>query len=138
MLFHNQQTANQSSGQTETSIVTLFLQILEKFEGIVFATSNHTAYMDAAFVCRWSIKLQVPQPDEQLRDQLMRDRFRGLVPHGDLAGLANRFVFSPAQLDNVLRKFLLLGPELRNRDMLQHLIAQEIVGWKTIIQPVGF
>jgi hypothetical protein len=136
--FHSRQPAKSSSGQTETAIITLFLQFLEQFEGVVFATSNHTHSMDPAFERRWSIKLPVPQPDEQLREHLLRDRFRGLLPAKDLTGLAKSHPYSPAQLDNVLRKFLLLGPENRNRTMLQNLIAQEMIGWKTIIPPVGF
>ncbi len=137
--FHQRGNSQRSHiDQTETIITAMFLNELERFEGILFATSNHTITMDKAFERRWTIKLEVPQPDSRVRLKILRDRFKGLVPYRALDILSQKLEFSAAQADNILKKFLLLNPDEEAASVLQEIIIHEIGGWTVEPKKIGF
>jgi len=136
--FHERAAHGRGIDQTETAIVALFLNELETFKGIVFATSNHTSSMDKAFERRWTLKLEVPPPDEQIRARIMFDKFKGLIPFRAIQQLATRHAFTPAQVDNILKKFLLLKPLEDKVGVLEQLIIHEIGGWTSEVHRIGF
>ena len=136
--FHQRSSSGRGTDQTETALVALFLNELETFKGIVFATSNHTINMDKAFERRWTLKLEVPAPDERVRAQILYDKFKGLVPYRAVQWLANKHPFSPAQVDNILKKYLLINPEQEQVDVLEQLIIHEIGGWAPETTKIGF
>ena len=136
--FHERAAHGRGIDQTETAIVALFLNELETFTGIVFATSNHTSSMDKAFERRWTLKLEVPAPDEHIRARIMFDKFKGLVPYRAIQQLAAKYAFSPAQVDNILKKYLLLKPLEERVEVLEQLIIHEVGGWSTEVHRIGF
>ena len=136
--FHQRSASGRGVDQTETALVALFLNELETFKGIVFATSNHTGSMDKAFERRWTLKLEVPAPDERVRAQIMFDKFKGLVPFRAIQQLAKRHMFSPAQVDNILKKFLLVNPSEEKVNVLEQLIIHEVGGWTPETKRIGF
>jgi hypothetical protein len=136
--FHSRGQRESNSTQTENALITLFLNELERFEGILFGTSNHPGSMDPAFERRWSIKLEVPQPDEKVRIRLLQTKLKGLITASDWGLLARKYMFTPAQLDNVVRKLLFLSAEDRSMDFLDRLLAQETGGWQGSISRIGY
>jgi hypothetical protein len=94
--------------------------------------------MDKAFERRWTLKLEVPAPDERVRAQILYDKFKGLVPYRAVQWLANKHPFSPAQVDNILKKYLLINPEQEQVDVLEQLIIHEIGGWAPETTKIGF
>jgi len=136
--FHERAAQGRGIDQTETAIVALFLNELETFTGIVFATSNHTSSMDKAFERRWTLKLEIPAPDEHIRARIMFDKFKGLVPYRAIQQLAAKYAFSPAQVDNILKKYLLLKPLEERVEVLEQLIIHEVGGWSTEVHRIGF
>lgn len=136
--FHQRGAGSSNMGSTEIAITTLFLNELEQFEGIVFATSNHTQTMDEAFERRWTIKLEVPHPDARVRTQILYKKLKGMVSFRAAEILANKYNFSPAQIDNVKKKLLLLDQEHINTDLIEKYLIQEISGWNSERKSIGF
>jgi hypothetical protein len=136
--FHQRSKKDSQSNQTENTMITLFLNELERFEGILFGTSNHPESMDPAFERRWAIKMHVPLPDESVRVHLLKIKLKGLFTTPNLPLLARKYAFTPAQLDNVVRKFLLLSSADRSMDFLDRLLAQETNGWQGSLPRIGF
>jgi SpoVK/Ycf46/Vps4 family AAA+-type ATPase len=122
----------------ENSIVTLFLNELERFEGILFATTNYTASMDKAYDRRWAFKLNVPTPDTAVRQLLVNKLFKDFAPAEALNRIAAKHPFTPAQLNNVYRKLILHNPAQCNAELIEKLLLQEMSGWASGRTPVGF
>ena len=116
---------------TENSIITLMLERLERFEGIVVATTNKTIHMDEAFERRWSIKLNVPLPDFATRYKILRNRLPHWIPEPMLEHLASKYVLTGAQVNNVLRKIMLHGKTFREESRVEQFFKDEVRGWKT-------
>lgn len=136
--FHQRGNSGRSIDQTETGITTIFLNELENFEGILFATSNQTGNMDKAFERRWTIKLEVPSPTAEVRFRVLRDRFKGMIPYKALQQIAEKHPFSPAQADNIFKKFILINPEMGKACLLEEIVIHEIGGWTPEIKSIGF
>ena len=136
--FHQRGNSGRSIDQTETGITTIFLNELENFEGILFATSNQTANMDKAFERRWTIKLEVPSPTAEVRLRVLRDRFKGIIPYRALQRIAEKHPFSPAQADNIFKKYILINPEMEKACLLEEIVIHEIGGWTPEIKSIGF
>lgn len=136
--FYARANRGNSLENLENSIVTQFLNELERFEGILFATTNYTASMDKAYDRRWAFKLNVPPPDSEVRKLLIKKLFREFAPAEVLSRIAAKHNFAPAQLNNVYRKLILHKPEQCNAELIEKLLVQEMSGWARGRAPVGF
>ena len=136
--FYARANRGNSLENLENSIVTQFLNELERFEGILFATTNYTASMDKAYDRRWAFKLNVPLPDTAVRQLLINKLFRDFAPAEALDRIAAKHPFAPAQLNNVYRKLILYKPELCKADLIEKLLLQETSGWARGRTRVGF
>jgi SpoVK/Ycf46/Vps4 family AAA+-type ATPase len=136
--FYARANRGNSLENLENSIVTQFLNELERFEGILFATTNYTASMDKAYDRRWAFKLIVPSPDTAVRQLLIHKLFRDFAPAEALNRIAAKHAFAPAQLNNVYRKLILHKPEHCNAELIEKLLLQELSGWARGRTPVGF
>jgi len=92
-----------SVGQTENAIQNILLEELEKFEGIFFATTNLIKNLDAAFERRFLFKVEFHKPDTELKISLWKLKLP-FLSHSECEILAQRFDFSGAQMENILRK----------------------------------
>lgn len=68
----------------------LFLEGLERFSGILVATTNRRELLDDAFSRRFTYKLELPPPDKNLRIELWKSHLptKQLAADVDIAGLA--------------------------------------------------
>ena len=89
--------------QTENAIQNIILEELEKFNGILIATTNLTGNLDAAFERRFLFKVKFKEPGTRERVKMWKQKLPGL-PQEDCKILATRFVFTGAQIDNIVRK----------------------------------
>lgn len=89
--------------QTENAIQNIILDELERFEGILMATTNLTGNFDGAFDRRFLFKIKFQKPDLDSKAKIWRLKFPKL-DKVESEMLASRFDFSGAQIDNVLRK----------------------------------
>lgn len=67
--LHKRVDASWSTGNTRNEMQNIFLEQLEKFEGILIATTNLVELMDSAFSRRFHHKIEFkrPMPEERLR-----------------------------------------------------------------------
>jgi SpoVK/Ycf46/Vps4 family AAA+-type ATPase len=61
-----------STGRTENNMVSLLLEGLDSFTGILVCTTNLRSMMDSAFSRRIYFKLELPEPDHHLRKELWK------------------------------------------------------------------
>lgn len=115
---------------TENTLVTMFLEMLERCKGLFLATTNHTESMDPAFERRWAFKLTVPNPDDQTKYLLLEKSLGGLVNETTLRHWSSHHQFTGAQLRNVQRKLLLYHESDLTPELLEEILTQELNGWK--------
>ncbi|HOJ02836.1 MAG TPA: ATP-binding protein [Bacteroidota bacterium] len=103
----------------------IFLEQLERFPGVLIATTNLTGVLDEAFSRRFDEKIEFPLPDARLRLALWEAQIPSAVPRAgdiDLGVLAERYVFSGGRIalaaSNALRRAAVRGDELRMSDLL--------------------
>ena len=117
---------------------TMFLNELENYKGILMATTNFTHGFDPAFERRWMVKLRVPQPDAQLRRQLIVLKFGSYLEEEHIDCLAEKYEFTPGQLENALKAFLLRNSVGERSISIEQLLASEIHGWREQKPEIGF
>jgi SpoVK/Ycf46/Vps4 family AAA+-type ATPase len=112
--FQKRMQANDSVDNTENILITGFLERLETFEGLCFATTNYTGGMDAAIERRWNFKVRLSLPNVDTRVRLLQKRlskshfpFSPSLSETQIHDLAASLAFTPAQLDNAFRHLLL-------------------------------
>jgi len=115
---------------TENTLITMFLEMLERCEGLFLATTNHTESMDPAFERRWAFKLTVPNPDDETKFLLLQKSLGGLVKETTLRHWSQHYQFTGAQLRNVQRKLLLYHESDLTSELLEEILNQELNGWK--------
>jgi hypothetical protein len=89
--------------QTENTVQNIILDELERFEGILMATTNLTGNFDAAFNRRFLFKVKFQKPDLNSKVKIWKLKFPKFTSD-ECKTLASRFDFSGAQIDNILRK----------------------------------
>jgi len=97
-----------SIDRIERTLMDILLDEMDKFTGIMICTTNiHQAIsQDPAFLRRFHIKVEFKMPTKSVRKQI----WQNLIPTlNDLETdfLANRYEISPAQISNVIRKFIM-------------------------------
>jgi DNA polymerase III delta prime subunit len=101
--FHNQ-------NQTQ------LLQVLEDFEGIVFATTNLYKNIDEAFHRRFLFHLEVKLPERDTRERLLTHSPLHTMVSGQLRQALLEAVWSPAELKNAGQKVQLFRTMYDNWD----------------------
>ena len=89
--------------QTENAIQNIILQEIENLNGILIATTNLSANMDAAFERRFLYKIEFDRPEATTRKSIWTSLINGLSDE-DAWALASRFDFSGGQIENIARK----------------------------------
>lgn len=88
----------------ENSLQNIILQEMEKFEGIMIATTNLTANLDKAFERRFLYKIKYDRPKEETRVKIWQNMMPGLR-NKDARILAKDFELSGGEIENIVRKF---------------------------------
>jgi hypothetical protein len=125
--------------QTENTIQNIFLEELEKFKGILVATTNLPGNLDRAFERRFLYKIRFIQPDTETRFHIWESKLKGLKDH-DYQYLAEHFNFSGAQIDNVVRKLEIdniLDGRKPNLNKILSYCNEETIG-KSTYSKIGF
>lgn len=79
----------------------LFLERMERFQGILIATTNLVEGLDEAFSRRFDYKLRFPLPDAEARLEIWKKHLPASVPLDrdvDLERLASEFAFTGGQI----------------------------------------
>lgn len=94
---------HRSSDKYINTIQNVLLEELERFEGVLIATTNLTVNMDKAFERRFPFKLCFRKPSPEIASRIWQMRFPYLAQE-DLLRLAKEFPFSGGQIDNVAKR----------------------------------
>ena len=76
---------------------------MEKFEGILIATTNLADNLDAAFERRFLFKIKFDNPTVEAKTAIWKSKLEWL-PENQAQQLANEYNFSGGEIDNVVRK----------------------------------
>jgi len=120
-------SVNSSVDNMENSLKNIFLEKMENFEGILFATSNLTGNLDPAFERRFLYKVFLKKPSKETAAKIWCSLFKGL-PINEARILAQEFDFSPAEITNIKKKYeidKILGSKIKRLPLIQSLCRNE-------------
>ena len=89
--------------KTENAMQNILLENLEKFDGIMIATTNLEINMDAAFERRFLYKIKFENPTIEAKTAIWQSKLNWL-PDEQAKQLASEYNFSGGEIDNVVRK----------------------------------
>lgn len=104
ILGKRRESNNSNTSQTENAIQNIILEEMERFEGILFATTNLATNLDAAFERRFLFKLYFTKPELKVSAKIWQSKLAKLSSE-ECNVLATRFDFSGGQIENISRKY---------------------------------
>ena len=116
-----------SVDQMSNALQNILLEQMEQFDGIMIGTTNLTKNMDEAFERRWAMKFEFESPNELAKISIWKSAIKGLRQK-EAIELVKKFDFTPGEINNVARRFMvenLLGLEKSRLQTLQELCATE-------------
>jgi hypothetical protein len=121
-LFGQRLLTHSSADQTHNSLQSILLDEMERFEGILFITTNLVRQIDLAFDRRFLFKIRLDPPVESIRERIWVQRLPQLTA-SQSAELARRFALSGGQIDNVVRRYRLLATLREEPVRFEELLA---------------
>ena len=116
-----------SVDQMSNALQNILLEQMEQFNGIMIGTTNLTKNMDDAFERRWAMKFEFQSPNEMAKISIWKSAIKGLRQQ-EAIELVKKFDFTPGEINNVARRFMvenLLGLEKSRLQTLLELCATE-------------
>lgn len=126
-LFGKRLDAKSSVDQMNNALKNIFLEEMEKMEGILLATTNLSQSFDPAFERRFLFKFKFSKPTSDTQTQLWMRYFDDLN-QDHAASLAKKYNFSPAQISNIQRRMeieRLLYPDFEYLSTLERIASTE-------------
>jgi SpoVK/Ycf46/Vps4 family AAA+-type ATPase len=136
---HN--NSNSNVGQTENAIQNILLEELEKFEGIMIATTNLQGNLDAAYERRFLFKIKFETPTVEVKSKIWQNKLTWI--EGEFAQkLSNEFSFSGGEIDNIVRKVtmkeVLSGKRPDSNEIYSYCLSEKVLSNKKGKIRVGF
>lgn len=103
ILGKRQENSRSNVAQTENTIQNILLEEMEKFEGIMIATSNLQNNMDSAYERRFLFKIKFDIPSIDVKSKIWAHKLPWLEKEFAIQ-LAKSFSFSGGEIDNIVRK----------------------------------
>lgn len=110
-----------SVDQMTNALQNIILEEMETFKGILIGTTNLTANMDPAFERRWVMKMQFESPNETAKIAIWKSAIKGLR-QSEAQELVKRFNFTPGEIANISRRFVIENMLGLTQSRLQTLI----------------
>jgi SpoVK/Ycf46/Vps4 family AAA+-type ATPase len=110
-----------SVDQMTNALQNIILEEMENFKGILIGTTNLTANMDPAFERRWVMKMQFASPNETAKIAIWKSAIKGLR-QAEAHELVKRFNFTPGEIANISRRFVIENMLGLTQSRLQTLI----------------
>jgi len=122
------------------TMVTLLLNKMDEFEGILFATMNEPNF-DEAFDRRFLFKMKLDVPGIATRKKILKDVFPEL--ENDLIGrISEKYPITGGQISNIKKKMEIkhiLEPDVSISECFEDLCEKEFVlSNKKTRNPIGF
>lgn len=103
ILGKRQENGQSNVSQTENAIVNILLEEIEKFDGILIATTNLQGNLDPAFERRFLFKVKFDSPSVAIKAKIWQNKLSWLDEDFAMK-LSNEFNFSAGVIDNIVRK----------------------------------
>lgn len=132
--------ASSSTDKANNAIQNIFLDCMEDFKGILFATTNLEESLDKAFERRFLYKVHFERPDQAARLGIWQSKLKG-ISRAQLEYIAATYELSGGEIDNVARKVKMekiLDPDYKLYTGLVHLCETERLQNKHLSQEIGF
>ena len=105
--FLSSRTANatQGSDKMHNQMQNIFLEQIERFDGLLIATTNLLENIDKAFSRRFNYKLEFAKPNQRQREQIWKNMIPSSIPlesNFDFVALS-RFELTGGQIELVLK-----------------------------------
>lgn len=123
-----------STDQTINTIQNILLEELEKFQGILLATSNLPENLDLAFERRFLFKIEFQKPSIAVKLKIWKSKLNW-IDDEFAAELAEQFDLSGGQIHNVVRKVIMqevLSGKLPSKNEIIDFCIAEIIIKKTM------
>jgi len=106
ILNKRQENSHSNVGQTENAIQNILLEEMEKFEGILIATTNLQKSLDAAYERRFLFKIKFENPTIEVKSRIWKSKL-DWIDIDFAVKLATEFCLSGGEIDNVVRKIMM-------------------------------
>ena len=142
---HNPGVERDNNQQTAT-----LLRSIERFDGLVFLTSNHVVgnNMDSAFARRIRHHVAFTSPDNKLRVEIWKKHFPESAPldkNIDFKNLAEEYEFSGGTIKQIALKAAFKAVKENSliteeiiRELCEFECGNNLVGYCKKVAPVGF
>ena len=131
---------NSSVDKMENSLQNILLEEIERFEGILIATTNLIDNIDPAFDRRFLFKLKLENPDFDVKKKIWKSKLEELDEE-TINALSRDYDFSGGQIDNVVKKVnidnILFGSS-PTKDVLEDFCKKEKLREDENSKRVGF
>ncbi len=131
--------AEKSVDRMENSVQNILLEEMEKFSGIMIATTNLLGNLDPAFERRFLFKVRFNKPELEPRSRIWKSQFPSLSDEQALS-IAEEFPFSGGQIENVVRKWtidsILSGTDGGFDDLRRYCVEESVT--KQMVKRIGF
>lgn len=131
--------AEKSVDRMENSVQNILLEEMEKFSGIMIATTNLLGNLDPAFERRFLFKVRFNKPELEPRSRIWKSQFPSLSDEQALS-IAEEFPFSGGQIENVVRKWtidsILSGTDGGFNDLRRYCVEESVT--KQMVKRIGF
>lgn len=133
-VFSQRKNVNLSNtAQTENAIQNIILEELEKFDGILLATTNLINNLDPAFERRFLIKIQFENPSLEAKRAIWHNKMPWLSKQ-NANQLASDYNFSGGEISNVVRKCqikeIICGNKPDINDVIEYCNSEKICNEK--------
>lgn len=141
-LFSKRIEVTQSVDSMHNALKNIFLEEMENFRGFMMATTNLTGNLDSAFERRFLFKVGFDRPSDGVTSRIWQQYFRGM-PEGDALKLAKKYPFSPGEISNVQRKYIIekaLGSAKTRLTLIEDIAQNEKIETQRTggLKTVGF
>lgn len=141
-LFSKRIEVTQSVDSMHNALKNIFLEEMENFRGFLMATTNLTGNLDSAFERRFLFKVGFDRPSDGVTARIWQQYFRGMS-EGDALKLAKKYPFSPGEISNVQRKYIIekaLGSPKTRLTLIEDIAQNEKIETQRTggLKTVGF
>ena len=129
-----------STDKANNAIQNIFLDSLEDFDGILFATTNLETSLDSAFERRFLYKVNFERPNVETRSQIWASKLKDLNEY-TAKHLVSHYDLSGGEIDNIVRKYKIqriLNPKIDVEFKLLELCETEKITAKKENTRIGF
>jgi len=138
-VLKNRQIGTSKVDNTESTVVTILLNEIENFEGVLLSTSNNTSF-DRSFDRRFLYKIYFNKPDSDTRFLIWKDKLPVLTDE-EIMNLSKTFELSGGMIQNIKKKVemtSILTGNIPTFQEIQGYCDDEFLEKKTERNRIGF